>query len=154
MYNPTHCIQLSNDKFVVVGHSNTKTNQDQVCIVDKDGYILRSHDLNVTDRSKMALVPGHLKMAVDSHGQVMVADYINHTIELLSPTLTHLGYIHIPGHQIKSPCALHFDEINHRLYIGQLSVGQSSSETVFVLEIDVSVSKSVRPVEGINNQQA
>jgi len=143
MDNPTHCIQLSNDMFVVVGHLNWKTSQSQVCIIDKDGHILRSHDLDVTELSD------HLKMAVDSHGHVIIADYINHTVKLLSPSLTNLGYIHVPGRQLKYPNALHIDELNHRLYIGQFS-----SECMFILEADVSVSNNIRSVEGINNQQA
>jgi len=142
MGNPTHCIQLSNDLFVV-GHSKCVTNQRQVCIMDKDGHILRSHDLSVR------LTSEHLEIAVDSHGYVIVAEYYDHRVELLSPTLTHLGYIQKPGHKIMCPMALHFDELNHRLYIGQVSC-----EYLFVLEADVSVINSMRAAEGINNQEA
>jgi len=57
-------------------------------------------------------------MAVDMHGHVMVTGWPHGRIELLSPTLTHLGYIQIPAYKLNGPCALHLDELNHRLYIG------------------------------------
>jgi len=140
--NLTHCIQSSNDNDIfVVSRCNKKTTKSQVCIIDTDGQILHSHHLNVSG------LPDHLKMTLDSHGHVIVTDFVNHTVQLLSPTLTHLGYIQIPGHQIKYPNALHFDELNHRLYIGQMS-----SECLFVLEAGVSVSNNTGAAQGIHNQ--
>jgi len=138
MDNPTHCIQLSNDMFVV-SRCNKESMESQVCIIDKDGHILCSNDINITDFSSGG------SMAVDSQGHVMLAHYIYHTIELLSPTLTHLGYIHIPGH-LNYPNALHVDELNHRLYIGQMS-----NECLLVLEAEASVSNNTRAAESINN---
>jgi len=70
------------------------------------------------------------QLAVDKHGHVMVADWGNDRVELLSPILTHLGYIEIPGYKLNGSSALHLDELNHRLYIGEQLGGQ-----VFVLDI-------------------
>jgi len=58
-------------------------------------------------------------MAVDIHGHVIVTDWYNDRVELLSPTLTHLGYMQIPGYKLTRPRALHLDELTHRLYIGE-----------------------------------
>jgi len=59
------------------------------------------------------------RIAVDTHGHVIFADWYHDRVELLSPTLTHLGYIQIPGCKLYSPRALHLDELTHRLYIGE-----------------------------------
>ena len=57
---------------------------------------------------------------VDGYSNVLVADTENNRIVLLSPTLTYLGDIPVPRHQLRRrrPQALHLDHINHRLYIG------------------------------------
>ena len=74
--------------------------------------------------------PRHL--AVDRHGNVLVADYGNNRVVLLSPSLTHLGNITVPGHELSGPYALHLDLLTHRLYIGE----SSSTGRVFVLGVD------------------
>jgi len=53
---------------------------------------------------------------------VLVVDRSNSRIQLLSPTLTYLGDIEIPGHQATQMYALHSDELNHRLYIGSIMI--------------------------------
>ena len=61
---------------------------------------------------------------------------------LLSPSLTRLGYITVPGHGLSGPCALHLDLLTHRLYIGDSTVTAQVSSTgvftgrVFVLGVD------------------
>jgi len=60
-------------------------------------------------------------MAIDSQGFVFVADCGNNRIELLDSTLTHFGYVYTAGHQLSQPHALHFDQGNGRLYIGEFS---------------------------------
>ena len=74
--------------------------------------------------------PRHL--AVDRHGNVLVADRGNNRVVLLSPSLTRLGYITVPGHELSGPHALHLDLLTHRLYIGEWS----STGRVFVLGVD------------------
>jgi len=67
--------------------------------------------------------PEH-RMAVDTHGHVIVTDWYRDRVELLSPTLTYLGYIQIPGYTLSRPSALHLDELTHRLYIVELFSGR------------------------------
>jgi len=71
---------------------------------------------------------GPRNIAVDKHGNVLVVDCFNYRVELLSPTLTHLGYISIPGYVLDEPWALHLDELNHRLYFGD--------DRLFVLQLE------------------
>jgi len=113
-----HCIQLSNDQFVVCS-SSRESNRGVVSIIDMNGCIVQSY-------SNPAGSGGGVldRMAVDIHGHVIVAGMDNNTVELLSPTLTHLGYIQIPGYKLSGPRALHLDELTHRLYIGEFESGR------------------------------
>ena len=74
--------------------------------------------------------PRHL--AVDIYGNVLVADYGNNRVVLLSPSFTHLGYITVPGHKLRGPFALYLDLLTHRLYIGELS----HAGRLYVLGVD------------------
>ena len=55
---------------------------------------------------------------MDTRGCVFVADYNNDRVQVLSPTLTRLGDVTTPGHQLSWSLAFHLDELNRRLYIG------------------------------------
>jgi len=72
------------------------------------------------------------RMAVDKDGHVMVTDDRNGRVELFSPTLTHLGYLQIPGYSLIDPWAIYLDELTHRLYIGELAKGR-----LFVLSLNI-----------------
>ena len=68
---------------------------------------------------------------------VLVADWGNARVVLLSPTLTHLGNIIVPKrfeHHLSSPYNLHLDQPNHRLYIGEWTL--SPTGRVFILEFN------------------
>ena len=53
----------------------------------------------------------------------MVAGYESTRMELLSPTLTHIHYVELPEHHLDTHWSLHLDELNHRLYIGEICEG-------------------------------
>ena len=53
----------------------------------------------------------------------MVADWGNSRIVFLSPSLTHIGYITVPGYQLNGSYALHLDQLNHVLFIGEWILG-------------------------------
>jgi len=110
---PWHCVQLSTGNFAV-SHWGV---QDRVCIVDTSGHIIQSYGGSQGSGVGQLSYPLHL--AVEIHDNVLVADGSNNRVQLLSPTLTYLGDIEIPGHQLNEPYTLHFDELNHRLYIGE-----------------------------------
>jgi len=132
---PRHCIQLSSDQFVVCHGDLWGTGKRLVCIIDTSGQIVYSYggpDIgqmirlfdNVLwcDESNKSHIGHRMRsshVTVDKHDHVMVADWANDKVELLSPTLTNLGYIQILGHELHNPCTLHLDELNHRLYIGE-----------------------------------
>jgi len=125
--SPCHCAQLSTGNFVVIHWGGQ---QHRVCIVDTSGLIIQSYGGSPGSGVGQLNYPYHI--AVDIHDNVLVADTYNNKLQLFSPTLTYLGDIEIPGHQLSHPNTLHFDELNHRLYIGER--GQSC---LFVLDVDV-----------------
>jgi len=92
-----------------------------VCILDTNGRIIQSY--GGSHGSDVGQLNKPCNLVVNIHDNVLVADLGNNRVQLLSPTLTYLSDIVIPGHQLIDPYALHFDELNHRLYIGELSGG-------------------------------
>jgi len=125
--HPQHSIQLSSDRFVV-SHGWTGL-LHRVCLVDTSGRIIQCYGRAEGSDVGQLNQPRHL--AVDGNGNVLVADQGNNRVVLFSPSLTHLGYIETPGHQLNKPWALHLDELTHRLYIGE----STSTGRVFVLTV-------------------
>jgi len=114
--SPYHTIQLSNDQFVVSRFDGQNIGESGVCTIDMNGHIMQSY--GGQPGSDVGQMYSPRQIAVDKHGYMMVADSRNHTVELLSPSLTHLGYMEIPGHQLNGPTSLHLDELNNcRLYV-------------------------------------
>ena len=118
MERPWHSVQLSSDRLVVSHGWGGSLNR--VCIVDMSGRINQSYGGSRGSGVGQLHVPSHL--AVDRYGNVLVADMWNHRVVLLSPSLTHLGYITVSGHKLSYPWALHLDQLNHRLYIGEWDI--------------------------------
>jgi len=127
---PYHCVQLSSEQFVV-SHGGWGTEESRLCIVDVDGLIIQSY--GGPSGSEPGQMHGPHHMVVDKHGHVMVADCGNDRVEILSPTLDHLGYVVVPGHILEGPHAVHIDALNHRLYIGEYD-----GRRLFVLDADLS----------------
>jgi len=110
---PYHCVQLSTDHLVV---SNRGSNHG-VFIVNVNGSIIQSYGRSIGSDVGQFNTTGHL--AVDRYDNVLVTDENNNRVVLLSPSLSHLGYITLSGHQLTKPFSLHLDKLNHRLYIGE-----------------------------------
>jgi len=118
MNSPHHSIQLSNDQFVVSCCDTQNIGEGGVYIVDVNGHIIiqsysgqRGPDVGQMGRP--------CQIAVDKHRYMMVADIDNNKVEIFSPSLTHLGYMEIPGFQLDGPCILYLDGLNRRLYVGK-----------------------------------
>jgi len=115
---PIHCVQLSTGNFVV-SHIGT---QHRVCMVDTSGCIIQSY--GGSPGSGVGQLNNSYHIAVDINDNVLMTDSSNSRVQLFSSTLTYLGDIVIPGHQLNQPYAVHFDELNHCLYIGEWSGGR------------------------------
>jgi len=126
--HPSHSVQLSSGQFVV--SHGWGGSLYRVCLVDASGYIIESY--GGARGSGVGQLYGPRHLAVVGHGNMLVADLFNKKVVLLSPSLTHLGYIEIPGHPFSKPWALHLDEQTRRLYIGEWT----DTGCVFVLAAD------------------
>jgi len=146
---PQHSVQLSNGLFavshdtygqLVVSHGGAE--KHRVCLVDIAGCIVKSY--GECPGSGVGQIDGPRQIVVDAHDNVLVVDHYGNRVILLSPTLEHLGYISIPGHELSVPQALHLDELNHRLYIGEWAAGGR----LFVLTADVTKLRraNIRPL--------
>ena len=86
-------------------------------VVNMSGSIIQCYGGAAGSGDEQLNYPRYL--AVDRYGNVLVADSGNHRVVFLSPSLTRLGYITVPGHELKEPSALHLNLLTHRLYIGE-----------------------------------
>jgi len=120
---PWHSVQVSTGNFVVIDLGR----QHRVCIVDTSGHIIQSYGGSPGSGVGQLNNPCHL--AVDIHDNVLVADRDNNRVHLLSPTLAHIGDLVIPRHELNQPYTLYFDDLGHRLYIGEWAGG-----SLFVLD--------------------
>jgi len=123
-----HSVQLSSDRFVV-SHGTYSILLNRVCIVDTGGQIIQCY--GGASGSRVGQLSGPRNLAVDRHGNVLVADWGNNRVVLLSPSLILLGYVNIPGQKLNGPWSLYLDEPNHRLYIAEYT----SPARVFVLTV-------------------
>jgi len=117
------CIQLSDRYILVIARQNQ---QRALHIVDSINRITHSYcGVQGSDCTPFF-------MTIDTMANVLITDIKHNRIEILSPTLAHLGYIEVPGYKPNQPSVLHLDEVNRRLYIGEAAGGR-----LFVLEADV-----------------
>jgi len=121
---PKHCIELSDGTFVVCHEGATL---HRVCIVDTGGCIIES--FGGAPGSGIQQLKGPRYLAVDKDDNVLVTDYYNDRVRVLSPTLALLGDVPILRHELSGPLVLHFDEQMNRLYIGE-----QYGERLFVLK--------------------
>ena len=134
LVDPHHCVELSDDQFVV-SYGGWWTKQvSGVCIVDNNGLIKMSH--GGEPGSGVGQMRGPGQIVIDKHGYMMIADVLNNRVELLSPSLTHIRYVQIPGHELSGPWSLHLDELNHRLYISE---GLFGGGRIFTFNVDTTL---------------
>ena len=123
--NPQHSIELSSGQFVVCHWGRT---QHRVCTVDTSGRIVQSY--GGPKGSSAGQLNGPRCLAVDKRGYVLVTDWGNNKVQILSPALTHLCDVTISEHKLFHPYRLHVDEQRGRLYLGEDS---GRGRRVFVL---------------------
>ena len=114
MDDPLHAVQLSTGQFVVCHAGVT---QHRVLVVDTGGHIIKSYGGPKGSAVGQLNVPTSL--AVYSQDNILVADYYNDKVRLLSADMTHLGDLILTNHQLSQPYCLYLDELNGLLYIGE-----------------------------------
>jgi len=110
---PHHAVESPTGTFIV-GHYNTQLEQWQVSEVNTGGEVLRQF---TGSRLSSLRWPRHI--AVDSHGNIFVADFNNRCILLLDAHLT-LRRVIIDEHQLKDkePQCLCYREQSGQLLVG------------------------------------
>jgi len=108
-----HAVESPTGTFIV-GHSNTQLKQWQVSEVNTGGEVLRQFT-----GSRLSSLGEPTHVAVDSHGNIFVADWGNRRILLLDAHLT-LRRVIIDEHQLsyKQPQCLCYREQSGQLLVG------------------------------------
>ena len=118
---PSHVVESPTGTFIVSHNNYEQLHHGQVSEVNTGGKVLRQFS------GSRLLSLGHTpRVAVDSHGNIFVADYDNRRILLLDARLT-LRRVVVDEHQLdKSPGRLCYKEQS-----GQLLVGLCDGVAVF-----------------------
>jgi len=122
-------VKLSNDQFVVIEHLTVR-------LIDSKGVTIQSYGRYYGSDVGQLKNPTHL--AVDGNDNVLVADAGNDRVVLLNSSLAFICYITIPGYELNSPSALHFDKQTNRLYVGDGGFNYNNGR-VFVLQYDIDI---------------
>jgi len=111
MTDPRHAVESASGTFVVA-HWNTELEQRQVSEVNTEGRVLRQFS------GSLGWTP---HIAIDSQGNIFVADYYNRRILLLDAQLERRRVI-IDEHQLnyKWPCRLCYNEQSAQLLVGRV----------------------------------
>jgi len=119
--DPWHAVESPTGTFVVA-HRNTQLDQRQVSEVNTEGQVLRQFS---------GSLGGPVRIAIDSQGHILVADYGNRRILLLDDQLA-LRRIIVDEHQLNDqwPWRLCYVEQS-----GQLLVGFCFSYIVAVFDV-------------------
>jgi len=113
--NPWHTMELITGQFIVC-HSNFCADVDRVCKISADGcYVIHSHGGKPGSDADQYNQPFHL--AVDNNGFVLVAEFGNRRVKLLSPTLNYVREVVSPKTLKWGPDKLCFDATRRRLYV-------------------------------------
>jgi len=110
--SPSQVIQLSSGQFVI---SHSGDTQHRVCLVDDKGAVVRSYP-SFGSKMRMDKPAG---LAVDEHGNILVADFRNDRLLVLDPTLTgaRAMSVSVDG-DLEEPYSLWYDKSRARLYVG------------------------------------
>ena len=109
---PRHAVESPTGTFIV-SHYNKQLRQDQVSEVNTGGEVLRQFS-----RSLLPSLGHTPHVAVDSHGNILVADEYNRRILLLDAQL-RLRRVVVDRHQLdKSPGRLCYKEQSGQLLVG------------------------------------
>jgi len=100
-------VQLNNDTFAIV---YGKSGKSAVSHVEKGGRILRS-----SNRDASMIDP--FRMVTDGNDFLLVADVEINGVIVFDPSLEYVG--DLAEGTVTKPCALYYDDVSRRLYVGQ-----------------------------------
>jgi len=117
--NPCHVVCLANDQFVV----SCRGSLQGVCLVDVKGAVTRNYGGQRGSQLTEMYFP--FGLAMDKHGNIIVADMSNNRLLVLDPSLTsaHEMSVSVDGGLV-GPFSLWYDKSRGRLYIGERDGGR------------------------------
>ena len=124
--SPQHAVQLSNGQYVVCHGGPGPLHR--VCMIGSDGHVIKSLGGSFGSGTHQMGMPTHL--AVDNNESVLVVDFNNHRVLLLSPSLTYTGEA-LSSEQVKwRPRRMFLDGDRGRLYVAENEVKKGSKFVV------------------------
>jgi len=128
IYRPQDCVELSTGQLVV---SHVGRTQHRVVIVDTNGATVKSY--GGPRRSSTGQLKEPRGLTVDTFDNILVTDWSNDKVKVLSSKLTLLHDVTLSNHKLQYPYSVHLDEFSDRLYIGEGWWG-SGNNRLFVLD--------------------
>ena len=115
---PWQAVQLPSGQFLVSNDASC----NQVAVLGETGTILRTYDADSSSDCKMN---EPRDMAVDEHGDVLVADKGNNRLLMLDQSLTSAREVSVSvDGGLRGPCSLWHDKSCKRLCIGEVEGGR------------------------------
>jgi len=111
---PKQVIEMTSGQFVI-SHTGR---HDRVCLLDVQGAVVQSYGVvSGFDLTKINCPAG---LAMDKHGNILVADYGNNRLLVLDGSLTsaHEMSVSVDG-GLEWPYSLWYDKLRGRLYVGE-----------------------------------
>ena len=117
--DPWHAIDLSSGQFVV----SCRGTPEGVYLVDVKGAVIRRYGGH--KGSQTMKMSGPVGLAVDKHGNILVADELNNRLLVIDGSLSsaHEMSVSVDG-GLNRPYALWYDKSRDRLYVGEWSGGR------------------------------
>jgi len=115
---PQQVIQLSSGQFVI---SHIGLTRHRVCLLDVNGAVVQSY--GSTRGSDLTKLNNPTGLAVDKHGNMLVADSSNNRLLVLDRSLTSAHEMSLISVDVglKQPRSLWYDRSRGRLYVGEWS---------------------------------
>jgi len=116
---PCHAVPLANGQFVV----SSRKPLPCVRLVDANGAVIQSY--GGQKGSQLSEIKEPKGLAVDKHGNILVAEERNNRLLVLDPSLTiaHEMSVSVDG-GLNGPVSLWYDKSRGRLYIGEWEGGR------------------------------
>jgi len=115
---PQRAVQLANGQLVV----SSDACDNQLCLIGMDGQLQSVYKEKGSSVGKMNAPRG---IAVDKHNNVLLADMNNNRLLVFNQSLTRAQVMPVRVNGgFKHPRSLWYDQLQRRLYIGQLNSGR------------------------------
>jgi len=116
-----HCVVMTTRKTFIVSYGFPWHEMNRVCEVDMTGRMLKAFGSSPGEGVGQLKGPGHLSL--DDEERIIVADFLNHRVLLLTKQLMLQRVLVTWPHSddVRGPVSLHYDSQSGQLLVGLLS---------------------------------